>query len=156
VIRDRLSSAYVDIRERACIELAELSRELDQLHPSVLHLAAHSAFSGLILSLDDIAWSIGHDAFATMIERSFRPRLVVLNLCDSHALSHVLRRLVEALITWPGQTDDARCRTFTGQLYKALALGDTVAQAHANSCAALDGLPHAPLLTGTGHGAVLF
>jgi hypothetical protein len=123
----------------------------------VLHLAAHSTFSGLVLSLDGNAWSVGYDTFAAMIERSFRPRLVVLNMCDSHALSHVLRGLVEALITWPGQTDDDRCQTFAGQLYKALALGDTVAQAHAHSCAALtDCLPHAPLLTGTGHSTVLF
>lgn len=157
VIRDRLSSAYVDVRERACIELGELSRELDQLHPSVLHLAAHSAFSGLVLSLDGVAWSVGYDAFAAMIERSFRPQLVVLNRCDSHALSHLLRGLVEALITWPGQTNDDSCRAFAGQLYKALGFGDTVAQAHANSCAALeDQLPHAPLLTGTGHGTALF
>ena len=92
-----------------------------------------------------------------MIERSSRPQLVVLNMCDSHALSHLLRGLIEALITWPGQTNDDSCRAFAGQLYKALGFGDTVAQAHANSCAALeDQLPHAPLLTGTGHGTALF
>lgn len=123
VIRDRLSSAYVEVYERACIELGELSRELDNLRPSVLHLAAHSAFSGLFLSLDGNAWSVGYDAFAAIIEQSFRPKLVVLNICDSHDLSRTLRGLVNALITWPGQTDDGRCRTFAGQLYKALASG---------------------------------
>ena len=156
VIRDRLSSAYVDVRERACIELGELSRELDQLHPSVLHLAAHSAFSGLVLSLDGVAW-VGRVRRVRSDDRAVVVQLVVLNRCDSHALSHLLRGLVEALITWPGQTNDDSCRAFAGQLYKALGFGDTVAQAHANSCAALEGrLPHAPLLTGTGHGTALF
>jgi hypothetical protein len=86
-IRRCLSSAYIDVRELACIELGELARYLDELCPSVLHIAAHSSFGGISLSLDGLPLSVGYEAFTATVKRSFRPRLVVMNLCGSHALS---------------------------------------------------------------------
>jgi hypothetical protein len=123
IIRRHMSPAYVDVRERACIELAELSYELDTLRPTVLHIAAHSAFGGLFLSLNGSARCVGYEAVAAIIERSFRPRLIVLCACGSHKPSRSLTKLVGALITWPALIDDDLCRLFAGQLYLSLAHG---------------------------------
>ena len=136
-IRGSLSGAYVDIREHACVELCELARALDTLRPSVLHVAAHGGFGGLFLSLDGSPLSVGYGGFAETIKRSFRPRLVVLNLCGSYPLSGPLAELVGSVISWPGAVDDEQSRAFAGQLYKALANGRTIGQALTSDCLAV-------------------
>lgn len=158
VIRRCLSSAYVDVREFACIELGELARYLDELCPSVLHVSAHSSFGGIFLSLDGLPLSVGGEAFIATIKRSFRPRLVVMSLCGSHALSGGLTSLVQSLITWPDVVDDNQSRVFSSQLYHALSTGRTVGQAYDDSCAIIlerwPGLCH-PVLTGN-HADAIF
>jgi hypothetical protein len=153
-----MSPAYVDVRERACIELSELSYELDTLRPTVLHIAAHSAFGGLFLSLNGSARCVEYDAFTAIIERSFRPRLIVLCACGSHEPSRSLTKLVGALITWPTTIDDDLCQLFAGQLYRSLAHRRTITAAHADACAALDSHPghDHPVLDGTACTDVLF
>ncbi len=158
IIRRHMSPAYVDVRERACIELAELSYELDTLRPTVLHIAAHSAFGGLFLSLNGSARCVGYEAFAATIERSSRPRLIVLCACGSHEPSRSLTKLVGALIAWPAIIDDDLSELFASQLYRSLARGQTIATAHADACAALDSHPvhHHPVLDGTACTGALF
>jgi len=136
-IRSSLSGAYVDIREHACVELGELARALDTFHPSVLHVAAHGGFGGLFLSMDGSPLSVGYDGFADAIKRSFRPRLVVLNLCGSYPLSGPLVELVGSVVSWPAAVDDEQSRAFAAQLYKALANGRTIDQALTNDCLAV-------------------
>ena len=130
-----MSAAYVDVRELACVELGELAGHLDTLRPSILHVAAHSSFGGIFLSLDGSPLSVGYEAFTATIKRSFRPRLIVMNLCGSHALSGSLTRLVHSLITWPNGVDDNQSQVFASQLYHSLATGRTVGQAYNDSCA---------------------
>ncbi|MBV9011071.1 MAG: helix-turn-helix domain-containing protein [Pseudonocardiales bacterium] len=156
VIRRCLSSAYIDVRELACIELSELARYLDELCPSVLHVAAHSSFGGISLSLDGSPLSIGYEAFIATIKRSFRPRLVVMNVCGSHALSGDLTSLVPSVITWPDVVDDNQSRVFASQLYQALATERTVSQAYHDSCTILERWPglRCPVLTGNHAGAI--
>jgi hypothetical protein len=156
-IRWCLSSAYIDVQELPFIELSELGRYLDELCPSVLHVAAHSSFGGISLSLDGSPLSVSYEAFIATIKRSFRPRLVVMSVCGSHALSGGLTGLVESLITWPDVVDDNQSRVFARQLYHALAAGRTVGQAYDDSFTILERWPglYPPVLTGD-HALAIF
>jgi hypothetical protein len=158
IIRRHMSPAYVDVRERACIELTELSYELDTLRPTVLHIAAHSAFGGLFLSLNGSARCVGYEAFAATIERSFRPRLIVLCACGAYEPSRSLTKLIGALITWPAIINDDLSELFAGQLYWSLARRRTIATAHADACAALGShsVHGHPMLEGTACTGALF
>lgn len=102
-------------------------------------------------------WSVGREAFVATIKRSFRPRLVVMNLCGSHALPDGLASLIQSLITWPDAVDDNQSRVFAGQLYHALAIGRTVGHAYDDSYAILERWPGLglPVLTGN-HAVAIF
>lgn len=132
----------------------------DAIHPTIHegHTDRHVSVAGLSpLSLDGPPLSVGGEAFIATIKRSFRPRLVVMNLCNAHALSGGLTSLVHSLITWPDVIDDNQSRVFSRQLYHALATGRTVGQAYDDSCVILERWPglYPPVLTGN-HADAIF
>jgi len=131
-VRQCMHPAAIDVREIACLALHELARLLDEHRPAVMHIAAHSRFGGIMLSLDGEVLSVGMAAFqATVLRGRPPPRLVVLNLCGSAGSARAVAAAATSTATvgWPGPVDDDQARTFARLLYPALATNATIAAA---------------------------
>ncbi|HSV66519.1 MAG TPA: hypothetical protein VLJ59_11510 [Mycobacteriales bacterium] len=129
-IRGSLRMAGIDVREMSCVGLAEIPLSLDDMCPTVLHLAAHSSFGGVVLLLAGDSLYVPVETLAKAVVRArIPPRLVVANFCDSACLAGYLAQAVEVVIAWPGVVDDEQSRLFAGLFYGLLASGRPVREA---------------------------
>jgi hypothetical protein len=70
---------------------------------------------------------VTHDAFrASLMRYRVRPRLLVLNVCDSSPLAELLTPDIETVVAWPGAVDDKQARVFAHHLYRPLASGGLI------------------------------
>src|SRR5262249_48869259 len=141
----------IDVRELSCPDLAELTTRLRR-GPTILHVAAHNASSGVALILDQHGISIGWDQFAdTVLGVPAAPKLIVLNVCESVPLGKRLASTDVPVLSWPGSVSDEQARQLTKLLYRQLATGSTIGQAHRETCDTMSPLwpgLHPPLLHG--------
>jgi len=137
-IRRSLLPARVDVREVACIDLAEIPQHLDELCPAVLHLAAHRARDGVAVIFEGGTLMASFEGLAEAVCRArLPPPLVVIGVCDSLPLAILLSDTIESVIAWPDTVDDEQTRAFAGLLYRALASGRTVHEATGDATAAV-------------------
>ncbi|MFC7221047.1 CHAT domain-containing protein [Streptomyces polyrhachis] len=151
-IRQVLVGGLVHVRELAMVGLAELCPVVDEHTPAILHIAAHSSFSGVHLSQDGNDLCIGYEDLCREIARvRFPPRLVILNICDSLGLAAEMSRSVGAVIGWPGTLNDPQAQVFAQHLYRSLARHRSVADSCKDAEAALSG-PHPDCAPPVSHG----
>lgn len=151
-IRAGLGMLSIDVRELSCPDLAELTTQLRR-GPTIVHIAAHNASSGLALTFEQHGSSIGWDQLAdTILDTPTAPKLIVLNVCASVPLGKRLASDGVPVLSWPTAVTDEQARQMTTLLYRQLATGSTIGQAHSEACATLSprwpGL-NQPLLHGT-------
>jgi CHAT domain-containing protein len=125
--------------ERCAIELGELKQDLDDLQPTVLHVAAHVEYGLVHLSAEDakVSAATGYDLGAAIRNANVPPALVVLSGCDTGTVCQMLTGPghlasgipVPAATGWHGNLNDRQARLFTERFYARLAAGATVNEA---------------------------
>jgi hypothetical protein len=130
-IRQRLSVGQIEVRELAAAELTEIAEHLDHHQPAVLHVCAHSDFSGVYFPLEGASSVVAYaTVWETIIAARRPPRLVVLNLCQWPEATHGPdTTAVETLICWPALVDDEQARSFSRLLHGGLAMHRTITAA---------------------------
>jgi hypothetical protein len=128
MIRQLLEPHGINVVERANVEITEFRQQLDTVRPAVLHLAAHTAFGAIHLSLDgDPVALLPDDVHAAIRAATWRPALVVLNCCDSDRLARSLAvpaggsAPAAAVIGWRGTVYEDQAPVFARVLYRSLA-----------------------------------
>lgn len=132
-IRRTLFLSAIAVLERSCVDLAELTSELSTARPAVLHLAAHAGFGGIAFAVGGRTRWIDQDDVAKAITNAPAPLLTVLNICTSTRLASALNPWCPTVLYWPESIDDDQASHFSNAFYRSLAIGKTIAAAHASS-----------------------
>jgi CHAT domain len=131
-IRRVLRPHGIAVIERCAVELGELKQELDELHPAILHVAAHFDFGLVHLSAENgrTSATLTWDLCTSIRDTQTPPVLVVLNGCETASLSETLTdqrpgvgKPVTTAIGWRGRLKDPQAQLFAERLYAGLASG---------------------------------
>lgn len=139
-IRTAKYRSLVRLRSSWAARADDLLQVLNEESPLVLHFSGHGAGEqGLCFQTDDgRAASVTAEALAQVMEATGGSvRFVVLNACYSEVQARALITHVPCVIGMPAAIGDTAAITYAASLYRALAFGKSVANAHRQGLAAL-------------------
>jgi hypothetical protein len=110
--------------------------------PDVVHFSGHGGEGAIILDNETIRDVGGQTVEARTLARilktaSRRPRLLVLNACESAADAEALTEAVDTVIAMTAVVPDSTAYSYSRRLYAALFAGLSIARAHEQACAVL-------------------
>jgi hypothetical protein len=143
-IEDKIRAAkfrdQIRLRSRWAARPDDLLQALNEDSPSVLHFSGHGAGDqGLYFQSEDgNAERVGAEGLAQVMQAAGASVvLVVLNACYSEVQAQVLVAHVPCVIGMSSAIGDKAAIVYAASLYRALAFGRSVANAHAQGLAAL-------------------
>jgi hypothetical protein len=140
-----IEESGLKVSSRWSVGVEEIPRLLDSVAPDVVHVLSPGVDPQRGLMLADPRGRPQY-AKAPRFAKAFagarrrKPRLIVLNTCDSAAYARKLTTQADTAIGMDGVIDDRAAVGFAQRLYRALAAGDSVAAAFAQGRAAVEQL----------------
>lgn len=129
----------------------DLARRIRANPTRIVHVAFHSVASAIALTrhIGRTGW-VSYSAVARTISRTPAPQLLVLNGCSGCDVARNLSTWAQAVIYWPGVTDDQQAIDYATSLYRGLTQGDTLQQAHEAAKLVLNDDASPPVCLGKG------
>lgn len=143
-LRESLGRGPASLWTRLAVETSprwdSLPAQLDQHRPDILHISGHGQPDGALVMADQDGRPVGFAAASVVSLIAQRaPKLVVLTACYSRELARALRRHVPCVVGSTGEVAADAAFLFSAVFYDALAVGESVEQAHARAQAAVIG-----------------
>lgn len=143
LLREKLDSAgiakQVDLRIYSNLRVDDLPDVIARVRPDVLHFAAHGKDDAIILAHEQR----GHVALdgaklaAILGALSVRPKLILLNACESAAMAQAVAAQADFVIGTDAPVSNVGARSMAATLYGMLARGVSLGQSFAAARAML-------------------
>lgn len=133
-------NGLIDLRTYPSVEVAELPAIVSRIAPDIVHFAAHGTSEGLSLAHRERgAVNLSGDQLAVIFSAmSVRPKLVVLNACNSHAMAERVATASDFAIGIDAPVTNIGARKMAAILYQQLARGASLAAAFKASATMLE------------------
>lgn len=124
----------ITVQHRPAANLKSLLNGLNDLEPDIIHFSGHGNKSGIAMdnasvarpSVEMVSFKLLADALSAT---DSKPRVVVLNACDSAAARKPFLKLGLIVISMKRSISDAAAAAFAVQFYGAIASGQSVKSA---------------------------
>jgi TPR repeat protein len=119
----------LEVIDRWAVRTRDLVREMNRVHPQVVHFSGHGSSDGLVVVGSEGRGSHAVDAAGlTDLLRLFRDdiQLVVLSACFSRPQAEAVAEVVGCAIGTPATISDDAAITFDATFYGAIAFGRSV------------------------------
>jgi len=115
---------------------------LNDDRPDILHFSGHGGAGSIVLDNETIKDVGGQTVDAKALTRVLktatrRPRLLVLNACESAADAKKLTEAADVVIAMTAVVPDSTAFSYARRLYSALFAGLSISNAHEQACAVL-------------------
>ncbi len=129
----------LDFQTRWAVTVDDLSRELNELEPTLIHFSGHGNAEGIALvDQTGAAYLLTPEALAAIVQvTSESVRAVVLNACYSDEQARVISEQVGCTVGMKGTISDEAAREFSVAFYRAIGHGRSVYNAYRQAKAML-------------------
>ncbi len=123
-----VTSETVDLRVYSRLQVEALPEVIARVQPDALHFAAHGQNDGIVLAHKTLEHVVlDGDMLADFLAAlTIRPKLVVINACNSSAMAQKLVRSADFVIGTDAEISNVGARTMAATLYQRLAAAASV------------------------------
>lgn len=138
--RKALNGGAFELKVYPAASSESLTTALNDDKPDIVHFSGHGTAGSIVLDNQTIKDVGGQAVQAATLARILktapeRPKLLVLNACESAAEAQKLTGAVDTVIAMTAVVPDSTAYSYARRLYGALFAGLTIAQAHEQACA---------------------
>ena len=121
----------IDLRFHSHLRIDELPELISRMSPDVLHFAAHGEEDGIVLADEDQQPVLLDGAMLADLlgALAVRPRLVVINACNSEAMAREVARSADFVVGTDSLISNSGARAMAATLYQRLAVGASIGDA---------------------------
>jgi hypothetical protein len=131
-IRSSKNQQRVDLETCWDVHSEDLSREMINHAPSIVHFGMHGGFGKVALSSHNrVEHLVTAEALLSLFKVfNGRTKLVVLSVCKSRSLAEDLANYVDCVIGMDGEIRDDSALIYSRGFYRGIAAGHSVQHAH--------------------------